>query len=206
MKRLAILGASGHGKVIADTALASGWDEVVFFDDAWPSLKSNGPWPVLGNTAMLFEYQNSFSGVIVGIGDNKTRLEKTLYLKERAQRIVTLVHPRAYVSPGVSMGEGTVVFAGAIVQTGTSVGIACIINTSATVDHDCKLDFGVHVCPGVNIAGGVEIGTSSWIGIGSTVKQLVQIGCDVTVGAGAVVVSNVADKEIVVGVPARPKP
>jgi hypothetical protein len=40
--RLAILGASGHGKVVADAAGLAGWDEVVFFDDAWPGLTQNG--------------------------------------------------------------------------------------------------------------------------------------------------------------------
>ena len=48
MKRLALLGASGHGKVVADAALAGEWDEVAFFDDAWPQRQRNGVWPVLG--------------------------------------------------------------------------------------------------------------------------------------------------------------
>ena len=40
MKTLAILGASGHGKVVADAALSTGlWQEVVFYDDAWPAKK-----------------------------------------------------------------------------------------------------------------------------------------------------------------------
>lgn len=205
MKRLAILGASGHGKVIADTALAAGWKEIIFFDDAWPALTHNGSWVIEGNIARFFEIKDSFNGVIVGIGNNQTRLKQTLYLKSRACCLITLVHPRAYVSPEVILGEGTVVLAGAVIQTGSCIDSACIINTGATVDHDCKLGVAVHICPGANIAGGVEIGPTSWIGIGAAVKQLVHIGCDVTVGAGAVVVSNIADKETVVGVPARPK-
>src|SRR5690606_24126355 len=36
MIRLAILGASGHGKVVADCAELCGWSVVEFFDDAWP--------------------------------------------------------------------------------------------------------------------------------------------------------------------------
>jgi len=48
MKRLAILGASGHGKVVADTAECCGWQAVEFFDDAWPQRQGNGAWLVVG--------------------------------------------------------------------------------------------------------------------------------------------------------------
>ncbi len=38
MSRLAVLGASGHGKVVADCAELVGWSDIVFFDDAWPKI------------------------------------------------------------------------------------------------------------------------------------------------------------------------
>ncbi|NIQ11431.1 acetyltransferase, partial [candidate division KSB1 bacterium] len=55
MKRLAILGASGHGKVVADIAECCGWSEFFFFDDAWPKLQRNGRWSVQGNSQHLTE-------------------------------------------------------------------------------------------------------------------------------------------------------
>ena len=33
MKRLLIIGASGHGKVVADIARLNGYQEIVFLDD-----------------------------------------------------------------------------------------------------------------------------------------------------------------------------
>ena len=53
MKCLAILGASGHGKVVADAAECSGWDRIVFYDDAWPKCEVNGVWNVIGDTEAL---------------------------------------------------------------------------------------------------------------------------------------------------------
>ncbi|MDN5843803.1 MAG: hypothetical protein L0H54_10205, partial [Alcaligenaceae bacterium] len=50
MKRLAILGASGHGKVVAEAALAAGWDTVDFYDDAWPAKRRIGKWVISGDT------------------------------------------------------------------------------------------------------------------------------------------------------------
>lgn len=202
--RLAILGASGHGKVVADTALQAGWQEVVFFDDAWPQLTKNGAWPVVGDSRWLIDTVAEFDGVVVGIGNNRIRLAKTRELLAADAVIPNIVHPNAIVSPMASLGAGCVVFAGAVIQVDSRLGHACIVNTHASVDHDCRLADGVHVCPGTAVAGLVNIGDCSWIGIGASIKQLVQVGRDVTVGAGAAVVTDIADGHTVVGVPARP--
>nr|WP_298248833.1 acetyltransferase [uncultured Halomonas sp.] len=201
--KLAILGASGHGKVVADTALQAGWQEVVFFDDAWPQLTEIGAWPVVGDSRALLETANTFDGVIVGIGNNAIRLAKTRELIDARAPIVTIIHPSAVVSPMARLCAGCVVFAGAIVQIDSRLGHACIVNTHASVDHDCVLEDGVHICPGANLAGLVHVGEVSWVGIGASLKQLIRIGRDVVVGAGAAVVEDVADSDAVVGVPAR---
>ncbi len=203
MHKLAIFGASGHGKVVGDTALQCGWSEIAFFDDAWPKLQTNGRWSVLGDTASLRKRAREFSGVVVAIGNNRIRLNKSLHLREAGLALITLIHPRACVSEDVAIDLGSVVFAGAVVQTGTSIGLAGIVNTVATVDHDCSLTAGVHVCPGAHLAGGVAVGECSWIGIGATVNQCMTIGADVTVGAKSAVIADIPDKVTVVGVPAQ---
>lgn len=204
--RLAILGASGHGKVVADAALEAGWKQVVFFDDAWPEVNENGCWSVVGTSRDLISRLADFDGVVVGIGNNRIRLIKQRELSTAGARLATVFHPLAVVSRFAVLGAGSVVFAGAIVQVDSRLGEACIVNTNASVDHDCQLADGVHVCPGTSVAGLVSIGECSWIGIGACIKQLVQIGKDVTVGAGAVVVSDIADSQRAVGVPARSIP
>jgi len=203
MKRLAILGASGHGKVVADTAEACGWQNVLFFDDAWPTLQTNGPWSVVGTTADLFNRLDEFAGVIVAIGSNTTRYAKLLELVASDAPLITLVHPHAVVSRHALLEVGSVVFAGAVINAGTVIGRGAIINTGSSVDHDCRLGEAVHVSPGARLAGGVVVGDRSWIGIGATVRQLIRIGSDVTVGASSGVVCDVPGNLIVVGVPAR---
>ena len=49
MKKLAIIGASGHGKVIADIAVKNGYEEIVFLDDN-PELKECAGFPVAGTS------------------------------------------------------------------------------------------------------------------------------------------------------------
>lgn len=203
MTKLAILGASGHGKVLADMAELLGWNEVIFFDDAWPDITQNGHWPVAGNTVALLNKLSEFDGILVGIGNNTIRLAKQAQLNACGARLITLVHPAAIVSRYVHIGVGSVVMAGAVINVDTHIGDTCIINTNASIDHDCILAAGVHVSPAAALAGGVKIGCGAWVGIGASVRQLIEIGAEAVVGAGAVVVKPVLPATTVVGNPAR---
>jgi sugar O-acyltransferase (sialic acid O-acetyltransferase NeuD family) len=203
MKRLALLGASGHGKVVADVALACGWDEVSFFDDAWPERSKNGPWPVVGNGAMLMACLHEFQGVIVSIGDCAVRWSKHLELRAAGGTLVTVVHPTATISRYAALGAGSVVMAAAVVNIDSHIGQAAIINTGATVDHDCWLADGVHICPGAHLSGSVRVGYCSMVGVGVAVKQGITIGNQTIIGAGAVLVRHVEDGAVVAGNPAH---
>jgi sugar O-acyltransferase (sialic acid O-acetyltransferase NeuD family) len=203
MRRLAILGASGHGKVVAEIAELCGWNEIHFYDDDWPNVSVNGPWDVLGNTNSLVENSGVYNSVIVAIGNNSIRYDKSLYLVAQGFNLTTLIHPQATVSSYSEIGAGVVIMAGAVINPFAKIGMAAIINTSATVDHDCMIECGVHVSPGVNVAGGVTVGALAWLGIGASIKQSVSIGRQVIVGAGSVVVNDISDGLTVVGVPAK---
>lgn len=202
VKRLAILGASGHGQVIADLAsLCSEWSEIHFFDDS-PNVSNCMHWQVRGNTQGLLDALFLYSGVVVGIGDNNIRQIKQDLLLERHAPLVTLIHPQSYVSSYASLGMGSVVFAQAVLNFGSSVGMGGIVNTGATIDHGSRLGDYVHISPGAHLGGDVEIGDRTWVGIGSSVRNGIAIGHDAIVGAGATVIRNVPDDQTVVGTPA----
>ncbi|PSW36894.1 acetyltransferase [Photobacterium phosphoreum] len=204
MAKLAILGASGHGKVLADIALLTGWTEIDFFDDHFPELNTLEQWHVVGNTKQLLQQASNYDGVIVGIGNNKIRIEKQNQLATFNAPLITLIHPRAVISNMSDISIGSVVMANAVINPFVKIGQACIINTSATVDHDCILADGVHISPGAHLAGGVSVGTNSWIGIGSNIIQLVNIGDNVIVGAGSTVIHSISSSQKVIGSPAKP--
>ncbi len=202
--RLAILGASGHGTVVADVALTAGWVNVHFFDDDWPELTAIGQWLVQGNTRTLFENAGIFDGVVVSIGSNTKRREKQIMLEDAGLNVVSIIHPAAIISPYSVIGKGSVVLAGVVINAFSTIGSGCIINTSSSVDHNCKLEDFVHISPGAHLGGGVCVGEATWIGIGASVKHGISIGSSVVVGAGAVVVNDIVSELTVVGVPARP--
>lgn len=202
MKQLAIIGASGHGKVVADIAEMLGW-QISFFDDNINVGSEVEHWPIKGTHADLLRILNTYDGFFVAIGQNEVRLALARKVINAGGQLVSIVHPHSQVSQYTKIGRGTVIMPGAIVNAFSTTGLANIINTSASVDHDCKLSDGVHVSPGASIAGGVNIGEASWVGIGCSIREGVSIGSNVIIGAGAAVISDVASNATAVGVPAK---
>lgn len=205
MAALLILGAGGHGKVVADAALETGnWDEVVFLDDAWPEKNIIGCWPIVGNIQELHSWRDRCKDAVVAIGNNQLRMRLQARLVTDGFNVVSVIHPAATVSRYATLGVGSVVFAGAVINVDATIGDGAILNTSATVDHDCILGVGVHVSPGAHLGGGTKVGDYSWIGIGASVKHLTSIGSNTIVGAGAVVLGDIPDGVTAIGMPARP--
>lgn len=203
MKRLAVLGASGHGKVVADAAERSGWDYVAFFDDAWPGLDKNGSWSVIGDTKALANEISGYDGVVIAIGSNQTRSVKQLALMMSGARIVSIIHPCAVISEHASVGVGSVVLANAVINPCAVIGDGCIVNTGAVVEHDCVLGDFSHISPNAVLTGGATLGSSAWLGACASVRQQLTVGERAIVGMGAVVTRDVPPGVTVVGNPAR---
>jgi sugar O-acyltransferase (sialic acid O-acetyltransferase NeuD family) len=202
---LLIIGAGGQGKVVADTALLLGWENIAFLDDRAATLPSPLGLPIVGTLENLEAQRAAYDSAIVAVGDAKLRMQLTGRCRGLGFHVVSIVHPMAYVSRFASLGPGCAAFAQSAINAGAAIGTACIVNTGATVDHDCLIGEGVHICPGAHLAGGVRVGDRSWIGIAATIRQGITIGRDATVGAGAVVVADVPDESTVMGVPAKPR-
>ena len=199
LKQLVIIGASGHGKVVADIAKRMGNDEIRFLDDN-KELTECGGYPVVGDCS---QYMSFACDIIVAIGNTKIREQMMCDLIQAGKPIPTLIHPSAVIGENVLIGEGTVVVAGAIINPGTAIGRGCIINTGASVDHDCKIEDFVHVSVGAHVAGTVFIGRGTWIGAGAVVSNNVEICSGCMIGAGAVVINDICERGTYVGIPAR---
>lgn len=194
-KRLVIIGASGHGKVIADIALLNGYTDIVFLDDDKSVTECVG-FPVIGRVeaASLIDGDK-----IVAIGNAETRER----IQDEIDNVVTLIHPNAVVSRRATIGEGSVVMAGAVINADSVIGRGCIVNTGSSLDHDCKIWDFVHISVGAHIAGTVEIGKGTWIGAGAVIINNRSICDGCMIGAGAVVIKDINEPGTYVGVPAE---
>ena len=204
MDGLLIIGAGGHGKVIADIASALGnWNQIAFVDDKYPDLAQVLDWPVIGGMDDFQKHRQEYPDVFVAVGDNAVRQKLTIWSEEAGFHLPALIHPRAAVSRLAVIGAGTVINSQSAVNANARIGKGCIVNTGATVGHDCLLGDFVHVAPGASLAGETVIGDGCWIGMRSAVIEQLTVGKGVVVGAGAVVLRNIPDNKLVVGIPAR---
>ena len=200
MNSLIIIGASGHGKVVADIARLNGYDDIAFLDDA-PSLVKPLGYPILGKVSAFLDHLDSDFIVAIGNSDARRRIQNEL--NGAGAELATLIHPSAVVAHDAVICPGSVVMATAVLNPSSRVGTGCIINTGATVDHDCLIGDFVHVSVGAHLAGAVSIGDATWIGIGASVSNNISICSGCMIGAGAVVIRDIDKPGTYVGVPAH---
>lgn len=200
MDKLVILGAGGHGRVVAEIALLSGkYTDIVFLDDKAP--ESSFPYPYVGDCSAFKQYLEN-SDFFVAIGNAAIRRRLQTEVEEAGGNITTLIHPSAIISQDVKIGHGTVVMAGAIVNTGSKIGNGVILNTASSVDHDCIVEDFCHVSVGAHLCGTVHLGAGTWIAAGATVINNVTICPDCLIGAGATVTHDLVNAGIYKGTPA----
>lgn len=202
MRKLNIIGASGHGKVIADIALNRGYEDIAFLD-ADESITDCLGFPVYGPSLEEAAYREE--DFFVAVGNGKVRERLFGELDRKGLSIVSLIHPAAVLGQRVQIGRGTAVMAGAVINPDTVIGQGCIINTGATVDHDNQIGDFVHVSVGAHLAGTVFVGKGTWIGAGATVSNNISLCGGCMIGAGAVVVKDIDETGTYIGVPARRK-
>lgn len=195
--KLSILGASGHGKVVAEIARLAGYTEIVFYDDN-PALTECGGWPVAGGVDQCDPRE---APVFVAIGNASVR--KRLMERFSEAEMPVLIHPSAVVAAGVSIGRGSVLMPGAVINPGSSLGEGVIVNTCASVDHDCLISNYVHVAVGAHLCGLIQVRDMTWIGAGAIVSNGISICEDCMIGAGAIVIRDITQPGTYIGVPAK---
>ena len=198
-RKVIIIGAGGHGKVIADIVVRAGDDLLGFLDDD-QTKDSLAGFPVLGTVAEASRWQDAFFVVAIGEPDIRERIVESMPWA----RWYTAIHSTAIVSQmETTIGEGSMIMAGAIISPGVTVGRHCILNTGSIVEHNTVLEDYVHVSVAAKTGGDVFIGKSTWVGIGASVNNCISICPGCMLGAGAVVVKNVTEPGVYCGIPAR---
>lgn len=200
-KNLLVIGAGGHGRVVADIASRIGrYNNIAFLDDTLPSKPLQ--YPYLGNCAKADQLIEEYE-VFVAIGNADVRQRMIEHYSTLGASIATLVAPEAVVAADVKVDIGTVIMPGAIINTGTSIGKGVIVNTASSVDHDCLVEDYCHVAVGAHLCGSVCLESKTWIGAGSTVINNIHICRECMVGAGAVVIRDIEKTGMYIGVPAK---
>lgn len=197
-REVIIIGAGGHGKVIADIIEKSNDKVFGFLDDNCNDAEIMG-YPVLGKTEDARRYNDK--EFFIAIGNNAVR--KNIACKYSELKFYTAIHPKAVIARDVKIGEGTCIMAGVVINPATVIGRHSIINSGSVVEHDNRLADFVHLSPGAVLCGTVAVGECTHIGAGAVIKNNVSVTENTVIGVGASVVGPIDKPGVYVGVPAK---
>lgn len=203
MKKVVLIGYSGHSYVIADILQLNGYTIVGYCEK---ERKKYNPFNLeyLGSESeekVLKYFQKSNFSFFPAIGENKIRERVADFLKEQNLKEINVIHPDTSISQKCTLGKGILIAAGVRINSLACIEDGSIINTGAVVEHECKIGKFAHIGPGAVLAGNVEIGDRAFIGANTVIKQGLKIGSDAIIGAGSVVIKNVPNNMVVAGNP-----
>lgn len=206
-RRLLVVGAGGHARVVVDAAqrayaqgtLASPPPTLIVDDNS--ALQGTLLLGVAVDVSIRCDVDGDFV-FHVAIGNNEVRERKFAALAERFAP-ASVIHPHASVAESAKLGPGSFLAAQAVVGPEAVLGDGCIVNHGAVVDHDCVLGAFCHIAPNATLAGHVRLGQRVLVGAGANLLPGVTVGDDCVIGAGAVVLHDIVGGTIQAGVPAR---
>lgn len=197
---LVVLGAGGHGRVVADILQASERRVLGFLDAGKPVGATVLGLPVLGDDDWLATHR---AAVALGIGDNAARERLAARVLDRGAELVSAIHPRAVVASSAQIAEGVVIAALAVVNPEAVVERGAIVNTGAIVEHDCVIGAFAHLATHGTTGGGCKVGRLALLGSGATMLPRTSLGDGAVVGSHALVSRDIPARSLARGLPAR---
>ncbi|ELC8443063.1 acetyltransferase [Clostridium perfringens] len=208
MKDLIIIGAGGVGRETAwiveqINKINPTYNLLGFLDDnkdIWGSY-ING-YKVLGGINYTEDNECNFE-VVVAIANYEIKKNIVSRLKDKNIRYSTIIHPSLNIHSSVEIGEGTIIYEGVIISPNVKIGNHVIISPKSGIGHDSVIKDYVSVLWNVSISGNDLIEEGVLLGSASTIIQNKIIGKASIIGAGAVIINNIEDNKIAIGVPGK---
>ena len=202
-KKIILVGYSGHGLVVADTAFENNLDVIGYTEKSINNVNLF-KLEYLGNeSSPNFELWDLDVDFILGIGDNLLREKIYKHILKNGKKVITLINSSSSISNFAVIGDGVFINRNVTINTFAKIGSNVILNTGCIVEHECEIHDNVHIASGAVLAGNVKVGSGSFIGANSVIKQGIEIGKNVIVGAGTVVLNDISDGNKIVGNPQR---
>jgi sugar O-acyltransferase (sialic acid O-acetyltransferase NeuD family) len=208
MKRVIIVGAGGHSKVLIDIIQKEAKYELVGLIDDYFEVGSKIIGLEIIGTMKNFDEVikiNDIQGGIIALGDNYKRsvYEKNIETICPDFNFINCIHPSAIIGENVVLGYGNTITAGSIINPKSTVENHCLINTNSSLDHDCLMSNYSSLAPNVTTGGNVKIGEYSAIGIGTNVFHKITIGKNCIIGGGSLVTKDTKGDSLYYGSPCK---
>lgn len=205
MNKIIVIVGGSAGALIASEIFKFSYEDVFFLETYSKDITND---LIIGDKILdgINFLEKKDVDYFIATGSNQQRKDNFELINSRTKKYpVNCIHPSAYLAPSSKIGYGNLICPLAVIHTNASVGNNTIINTGSIVEHDCKIADYSQISPNVTLCGSVEVNELSFIGAGSVVIPKIKIGRESIVAAGSSVISDVEDKKMYAGVPAKYK-
>ena len=174
MEKVIIIGAGGHARVVADAAFSNSTIEIIgFLDDGdIDNILGVSKLGKISDIEKFREYKFH-----IALGNN--RLRKELSEKIGVENLITIVHPNAYLSKDLKIGNGCYIGANVVMNSKSQLGNSVIVNTGSIVEHDCILENYSHLSYGVLLGSGVTVKEEVYVDMGEVIKRGITVERDI---------------------------
>lgn len=142
---------------------------------------------------------HSFFAATVYTQSNKLRARLYSAMKGKGFAPASYISPRAMVWRNVKLGEHCFIFENNVVQAFAEVGDNVILWSGNHIGHHSRIGSHCFISSHVVISGFVNVGEYTFMGVNATVANNVSIGRKCTVGAAALILADVPDSRVIVG-------
>lgn len=207
LPRLWVVGAGGFGREVWAYAREHPdngrvWQLAGFLDDHVQALQGKKHYPQVH--CRIEDFAPGEGDLLVnGIGQIHHKKSCAELLQARGGRFLRLVHPAARISGEISWGKGGVVCPGVVLTTDIQIGDHVVLNCQTAVGHDATVGDYTTISSFCDLTGGVQIGREVFAGSRVTVIPRVRVGDQAVLGAGSVVIGDLAGGHTYFGNPAR---
>ena len=206
MHKLLIIGAGDVGGFIAYNYDQFGYkfEKIGILDDDKTKVGTKiNEWEVLGNINDIDKYQSEDLYIAIGIASPENKQKIVQKLKRFNFTFPPLISKSAWISNGVKIGNGAIIYPGVSINHGSDVKDFALINMNCALGHDCYIGDYSFLSPGVNLGGFSKLERGVAMGIGSSTKQSITIGEFAKIGGQTMVLKDVKAGSTLVGIPGR---
>ncbi len=141
--------------------------------------------------------------VLITLENAQQRFQYINQARDAGMELINAIHPTALIMEDAILYENVILHARVYVGYRAEVFSGVIVNTGTQLDHHNVIQECATIDPGVVCAGNVTIARFAKVHTGATIKNRIRIGENSIIGAGTVVIKDVPENKMVVGVPGR---
>ena len=195
LPRIALFGAAFGATQVIDILQAAGSGTAVAIadDDASRWAGEVMGVPVVGGFERLVTLfgKGAFDAAIIAIGTVPARARLREALAANGIPLANAIDPTARIAAGVTFGTGNIVCAFCHFGVGTVVGDNNFLSAYNSYDHHNRLGSDIATGPACTTSGLVVLGDRVRLGTGIHIEPHVELGDDVQVASGSVIVASV---------------